>query len=110
MTEENTINVEANVTIGGKPFIKHTWGDMEGQLTPALSLQLGMGFITAAIEAERDAALIAFMVSEGFEVQEAGIFLYGLREHRQQYEMRAEDIAETERAAQKKSAKKRPTK
>lgn len=110
MTEHNTIEVEAGATIEGKPFVKHSWGDREAQLAPAQSVQLGMGYITAAIEAERDAALIAFMTAEGFSPHEAGIFLFGLREHRQQYEMRAEDMAAAERAAQKKPAKKRPTK
>jgi hypothetical protein len=106
LTEENTLEVEAGATVEGKPFIRHTWGDRVGQLSPAQGIQLGMGYITAAIEAERDAALIAFMTAEGFTPHEAGIFLFGLREHRQQYEMRAEDMAETERAAHTKPAKK----
>lgn len=59
------------------------------QLPPDIVTALGLRAIQAAIEAERDAGLIAFMREGGATDGQVSAMLVGLREHRQQFDAEA---------------------
>jgi hypothetical protein len=82
------LTFDAGTTIEGKPFVRVLIDDKQvGQLDPIDAQMLGLRAIKSAIEAERDAGFLSFMLSmddsrEG--VVMAGAMLHGLRENRQQ--------------------------
>lgn len=63
-----------------------------GQLTPAECHQHGWRMISAAIEAERDAGMVAFLQSIGMGQIEIGGLLTGMRQHRQQHDVTGVDL------------------
>jgi hypothetical protein len=63
-----------------------------GQLTPAESHQHGWRMISAAIEAERDAGMVAFLQSIGMGQIEIGGLLTGMRKHRRQHDVTGVDL------------------
>jgi hypothetical protein len=66
-----------------KPFVKMRAGEAAWQMTPAQARQHALIILDAAVEAERDAATIAFVENiMGQDEQAAGAFLLGMREHR----------------------------
>ena len=77
----------------GRPFVQMTC-ELDGapvfavNLSPARCTALGLRALQAAIEAERDAGLIAFLRTIGGEDDAAMIaaMLVGLREHREQFD------------------------
>jgi len=66
----------------GKPFCTVRWGAETGQLTPEEMRQHGLACIATAEAAERDAALMGFLVAGGMSRQEAVNVLIGVRMHR----------------------------
>lgn len=86
-----------------RPFVQITSGvgndpAWASKLSPAVATALGLRALQAAIEAERDAALIVFIRDEfgpqcGLDEQQslgmAGHFLEGLRRHRTQFDAMA---------------------
>ena len=81
------------VTRDAKPFVAVSWGHQHGQITPEDAHKLGWRAMSAAIEAERDAGIIAFLRDKAFAAaspdeqdQMIARFLSDLREHRQQYD------------------------
>jgi hypothetical protein len=88
-----TITFEAQVSArDGRPFVKMTCTLANGepvfatQLRPSMVTALGLRAIQSAIEAERDAGMVAFMHDAGIDDQGIGVMLTGLREHRQQFD------------------------
>lgn len=84
------ITCVGQVTIEGKAFVKtEIDGDDLGQLSPAAATMMGIQFIQAAIEAERDAGMLAFLMSDegpGFEPEAAAVFLQEMRKRRDQFD------------------------
>lgn len=81
---ERRLDVLGQVNLKGKPFVKMTWGDEEGQLTPGESVNMGIRCIQAAIEAERDAAVVNGMRERGMEDEVINGLLLMLRDSRGQ--------------------------
>jgi hypothetical protein len=80
--------VEVQGVVGmrdGKPHVHMRAGEAAWMLTPPEALEHALKTLAAAIEAERDAATIAFLQRpEGlaFDEQTAGGFLMAMRDHR----------------------------
>lgn len=76
----------------GRPFVKMTCSLKDGtpvfstQFRPSLVTALGLRAVQAAIEAERDAGLVAFMREGGATDEQIGHMLVGLRTHREQFD------------------------
>jgi hypothetical protein len=78
--------VEGIVSITtGLPVVTMRAGEAAWQFTPAQAREHGYATIERAIEAERDAATIAFLRGADFDEQAAGSFLQSVRQHRQQW-------------------------
>lgn len=94
---------EGLCTIEGKPFVALLIdGETKGQLTPGEAQQLGLRIIQSAIEAERDAGFLKFMLDMDDSKQGkvmAGGMLQGLREFRQQWDPEGYDAAAAAREA-----------
>lgn len=79
-------------TKDGKPFVITQYEDTEGnviaqgQLTPAQAISGGLRQIQAAIEAERDAGMLAYLTEMGMEKEAIAALISGMRDHRQQYD------------------------
>lgn len=71
----------------GTPFVR-TFINEEpfGELSVKESVALGVRAISAAIEAERDAGLIAFFRKADFDDEAINVVLNGVREYREQYD------------------------
>jgi hypothetical protein len=95
---------EAQVSAGdGRPFVKMTCGlgdtpVFSTQLPPSVCTAMGLRAVQAAIEAERDAGLVAFLMDDfgprsgmhGGDAQRlAAVMLDGLRRHRAQFDAAA---------------------
>jgi anthranilate phosphoribosyltransferase len=79
------IELQGAVRADGKPFvIVLEDGEQTGQLTPGEAVNFGTRAIQAAIEAERDAALVIAMKKQGLSTEEVGGLLTMIREHRSQ--------------------------
>lgn len=77
------IECHGQVRIDGKPFVLTRVGGRDfGQLTPRDAISMGTRFIMAAIEAERDAGVLRWMIDEGKSSAEIGKFLTEMRAHR----------------------------
>lgn len=76
----------------GRPFVQMTCSLKDGtpvfatQFRPSLVTALGLRAVQAAIEAERDAGLVAFMREGGATDEQVGAMLVGLRGHREQFD------------------------
>lgn len=81
--------VEVQGVVGirdGKPQVHMRAGEAAWMLTPTEALEHALKTLAAAMEAERDAATIAFLTDPhgpAFDEQTAGGFLMGMRDHRQ---------------------------
>jgi 20S proteasome alpha/beta subunit len=72
----------------GTPFVATFVNDESfGQLTPKEAVALGIRAISAAIEAERDAGMIAYLKAEGFTTGAINVFIEGMRTYREQYDL-----------------------
>ena len=88
-----SIVFEAQVSArDGRPFVKMTCS-VEGQpvfatqLRPSMATALGLRGVQAAIEAERDAGLIAFLRDElGVPNETLGAVIVGMRDNREQFD------------------------
>lgn len=75
----------------GRPFVKMTCS-LDGvpafatQMRPSLATALGLRGVQAAIEAERDAVLIAFFREAGMDNAGVNATLIGLRSSREQFD------------------------
>lgn len=102
---EETTTFEAMVSAGtGRPFVQMTCA-LDGEpvfawkMSPAVCTALGLRAVQAAIESERDAGLVGFVLgefSDQIEMPEgderkqlAGVFLDGMRRHREQFDAEA---------------------
>jgi hypothetical protein len=88
-----TIVFEAQVSArDGRPFVKMTCTLADGtpvfaaQFLPSVVTALGLRAIQSAIEAERDAGLIAFLQSLEMPGEAVNGMLVGLRDHREQFD------------------------
>lgn len=78
----------------GRPFVQMTCA-LDGvpvfavKLSPAVMTALGLRAIQSAIEAERDAGVVAFLKEGGADERVIGGLLMGMREHRAQFEPEA---------------------
>ncbi|MGH2897904.1 MAG: hypothetical protein ACRDMZ_04465 [Solirubrobacteraceae bacterium] len=75
----------------GRPFVQMTCAlddvpVFAVKMSPATVTALGLRAIQSAIEAERDAGLVAFLAESGMEERLIGGMLVGVREHRQQFD------------------------
>lgn len=90
--DTETIVFEAQVSgRDGRPFVKMTCSVggrpvFSTQLAPSVATALGLRAVQSAIEAERDAGMVAFMRETGLEDKAVAMMLNGLREHRQQFD------------------------
>lgn len=86
--EGGVFSTHGMVTKAGKPFVGTFVNDEPfGQLSPAEGYALGIRAISAAIEAERDAGLVAYLKDVGgMDDEEIAAIIVGMREHRQQYD------------------------
>lgn len=72
-------------TSEGKPFVMTFVNDKPfGQLTPAEAIAMGTRCIQSAIEAERDAGLIAYLRTTKLSDEEISTLILHMRDHRQQ--------------------------
>jgi hypothetical protein len=90
---KESIVFEAQVSVhDGRPFVKMTCSLASGdpvfatQLRPAVVTALGLRAIQAAIEAERDAGLVAFYRDIEAPEEAIGSMLLGMRHHREQFD------------------------
>lgn len=65
-----------------EPAVQMRAGEAAWEMTLAEAREHAADTLAAAVEAERDAATIAFLFSTGMDEQEAGGFLLALRDHR----------------------------
>ncbi len=86
------VTVQGIVSVStGEPVVDMRAGEAAWQMTPAQARQHALIVLDAAVEAERDAATMAFMRSmDGDEPDEdaertAGAFLHAMREHRKDW-------------------------
>ena len=85
---------------GTRPFVKTSVRDMEGvellvgQLTVEDAYAQGVRFISAAIEAERDAGLVKFLRHVDFDDRMVAALITGLREFRTQHDVRKGNTAD----------------
>jgi hypothetical protein len=95
MPEEETENIVFEAMVSArdrKPFVQMTCYLKDGspvfatQFRPSVATALGLRAVQAAIEAERDAGLIAFMYENGAEDKDVAMMLTGLRQHREQFD------------------------
>lgn len=91
-----TIIFDAQVSArDGRPFVKMTCSLADGspvfaaRFPPSIVTALGLRAIQSAIEAERDAGLIAFVRSTGAPDGIVNAMLTGMREHREQFDAEA---------------------
>lgn len=78
-----SIDCVGEVRLDGKPFVKTTVAGRDfGQLAPRDAMAMGMRFIMAAIEAERDAGVVRGMLDEGKTPTEIGAQLTTMRKYR----------------------------
>jgi hypothetical protein len=91
-TGAETTTFEAFVNApDGRPFVQMTCA-LDGapvfavKMSPAVCTALGLRAIQASIEAERDAGLIEFLRTAGFDDRAVAVVLVGLREHREQFD------------------------
>lgn len=83
MSDGGNIECLGQVRIDGKPFVKTSVNGKDfGQLSPRDAMNMGTRFIMAAIEAERDAGIVRWMLDDGKTEDEIGRFLTELRSHR----------------------------
>lgn len=88
-----SIELQAGVmTKSGKPMVQVKWAEMEGYLSPAECAQLGCQAQEVAIEAERDAGLMAFFREAGYEDEVIGGILTEMKNHRQQHRIVGVDV------------------
>jgi hypothetical protein len=66
----------------GEPVVEMRAGEVAWQFTAAQARSHTHGALEAAIEADRDAAVVAFMREAEFEEGQIGAFLHDMREHR----------------------------
>lgn len=77
------LTVEGIVTSRDRtPLVRMRAGEAAWQFSLAQAREHAMDTLAAAVEAERDAATIAFLKAAGSDDQEAGGFLMALRDHR----------------------------
>lgn len=69
----------------GKPIVVMRAGEVVWQMTPAKAREHAYAVIGCAVEAERDAATLAYLLEMDAGASTAGAFLAGMREHRQQW-------------------------
>lgn len=80
-------STQGGTTKAGKPFVQTLVNDEPfGQLTPAEAIAMGTRIIQSAIEAERDAGLVAFLKTTAMEDEDIGRMIMAMRDHRQQAE------------------------
>jgi hypothetical protein len=80
-------STQGMATKAGKPFVMTYVNDEPfGQLTPSEAIAMGTRMIQSAIEAERDAGMIAFFRSIDMDEEDAGRMIMAMRDHRQQAE------------------------
>jgi hypothetical protein len=90
MSEDITFEAQVSAR-DGRPFVKMTCS-IDGQpvfatqLRPSMATALGLRGVQAAIEAERDAGLIAFLRTLDIGDDQVNGLLIGLRDHRQQFD------------------------
>lgn len=101
---DETVVFEAMVSAStGRPFVQMTC-ELDGtpvfaaKMAPSVAVATGLRAIQSAIEAERDAGMVAFVMEEvapEMDVAEdaraglAGMFLSGMRAYREQFDARA---------------------
>lgn len=95
MTEEahseigGVFSTLGGATPEGKPFVMTFVNDEPfGQLSPAEAIAMGTRCIQSAIEAERDAGMIAFLKTTALDDEAIGLMIMAMRDHRQQAEPR----------------------
>jgi hypothetical protein len=66
----------------GRPWVHMRAGEAAWQLTPEQAREHAVATLERAIEADRDAATVAFLRETGMDEQDAGRFLMAMREHR----------------------------
>lgn len=69
----------------GAPLVSMRAGEAARQFSPGEARHHAMLVLDAAVEAERDAATIAFLRGTGADDQEAGGFLMAMRDHRKSW-------------------------
>lgn len=81
------ISTQGMTTKEGKPFVMSFINDEPfGQLSPTEAIAMGTRCIQSAIEAERDAGMVAFFRSTGMEDEDAARMILAMRDHREQAE------------------------
>lgn len=79
------IELQGCVNLAGKPFVMtFVDGNALGQLTPAEATNHGIRSIQAAIEAERDSALVRGLLANGATQTDAAAHLVMIRDFRAQ--------------------------
>lgn len=68
-----------------EPIVVMRAGEAAWQFTPAQARQHALLVLDKAVEAERDAATVAFLREGDFPDETVGGFLVGMREHRQDW-------------------------
>lgn len=81
----------------GKPFVMIEWGDKKGQLDPAAAISEGLQLITAAIESQRDAAVVRWGLDDDIPLDHMGVILQKTREYRDQIDLQPVDTADQAR-------------
>jgi len=84
------MNIQAGCIAGSlKPRVWVTLPDVrEGVYTPEEAQQIGMRFIQAGIEAERDAGTMEYLTGyQGMSEEVAREHIHGMASHREQYEL-----------------------
>jgi hypothetical protein len=66
----------------GRPLVHMRAGEAAWQFTPAQAREHAVATLERAIEADRDAATVAFLREAGMDDQGVGGFLMAMREHR----------------------------
>jgi hypothetical protein len=75
--------MESGVNTEGEPFVRLSWGNEMGQLSPARTREHAVGLLETAAAAEFDAALWKVVTEDmGLEPQAAMVFLSQMREKR----------------------------
>lgn len=75
--------VEAIVGVtDGQPLVRMRAGEAAWQMTPQQAREHATATLERAIEADRDAAVVAWLTERGWETREIGGFLMEMREHR----------------------------
>lgn len=83
---EGVLMVDGKATADGSPFVQITDGEYSTQLEPGAARTHALVVLNAAVEAERDAATVAFLQQKmSLDNDGISVFLTEMRDHRKDW-------------------------